>query len=268
MQEPDTTVTATSHAAPASMADSDIPDRDLIVSVREVDGGLQAFTPDALRAPDPSRADAPLRFKVRLADTEGRRSAASYLIRKMYGWRGYAASGPQVGANRITLAASDDDRTLATISIGFDSPEGLLVEDLYRDRIDQLRGTGGRICEFTKLAIEKNEQSKDVLAMMFHIAYMYAFRINGCSDLIIEVNPRHVRFYERMLGFTQFGEERMCARVGAPAVLLWLRLAYAKEQIERYGGHRERAGQVRALYPYFFSPEEEDGIVGRLRAIG
>lgn len=268
MQERDTTVTVTPYAATPAEADADLPDRDLIVSVREVDGGLQAFTPDALRAPDRSGPDAPLRFKVRLADTEGRRSAASYLIRKMYGWRGYASSGVQAALNRVTLAASDEDRTLATISIGFDSPEGLLVEDLYRDRIDQLRAAGGRVCEFTKLAVEKNEQSKDVLAMMFHIAYMYAFRINGCSDLIIEVNPRHVRFYERMLGFTQFGEERMCSRVGAPAVLLWLRLAYAKEQIERYGGHREKAGQIRALYPYFFSPAEEDGIVGRLRSIG
>ena len=105
--------------------------------------------------------------------------------------------------------------------------------------------------------------------MMFHIAYMYARRIHGCTDLLIEVNPRHVRFYERMLGFKAFGPPAPVPpgrRAGGAA--LAASCEYAQEQIARYGGHREMAGQVRSLYPFFFSAEEEDGIVGRLRAIG
>jgi len=244
-------------------------DRDLIVSVSGGDDGLHAVLPDLPRPPNPApSAEPPVRFKIRLANTEGRRNSASYLIQKRYAWRGYAASGPGASSNRITLVASDVDQTLATITVGFDSPEGLMVEDLYRDKIDQLRSGGARVCEFTKLAVERNDQSKEVLAMMFHIAYMYAYRIHGCTDLVVEVNPRHVRFYERMLGFVAYGPERMCARVGAPAVLLWLRLRHAQEQIRIHGGHKERAGKVRSLYPLFFSADEEDGIVGRLRAIG
>ena len=38
--------------------------------------------------------------------------------------------------------------------------------------------------------------------------------------VVIEVNPRHVRYYERMLGFEVIGPERMNPRVEAPAVLL------------------------------------------------
>ncbi len=217
----------------------------------------------------PSVADAPVRFKIRLANEQGIRSKASYLINKMYSWRGYAASGPKPAPNRVTLVASDAQRALATITIGFDSAEGLVVDDLYREEVDVLRREGAVLCEFTKLAVDRDQQSKELLAMMFHIAYMYARRMQACTDLLIEVNPRHVRFYQRMLGFRQLGPERSCPRVGgAPAVLLWLRLKHAHEQIAKYGGHKEMAAQVRSLYPLFFAPQEEDGIVGRLKAIG
>lgn len=243
---------------------------DTIVAVAEDDEGLWAMppgTPATRKAR--SVPGTPVRFKIRLANSEGRRSSASYLIQKMYAWRGYAASGPQRAPNRVTLVASDAEKALATITVGFDSPdEGLVVEDLYGEEVRRLRATGSRLCEFTKLAVDRNEQSKEVLAMMFHIAYMYAHRMHGCSDLLIEVNPRHVRFYQRMLGFTACGEERLCPRVGAPAVLLWLDLAHAERQIAAYGGHRELAGKVRSLYPFFFSADEESKIVRRLHAIG
>ena len=252
-----------------SAQESELGAPDTIVDVSGDDHGLWAAPPgipETLKRR--SVAHAPVRFKIRLANSEGRRSAASYLIHKMYSWRGYSASGPQPAPNRVTLMASDAEKALATISVGFDSDEGLVVEDLYADKVKELRARGGRLCEFTKLAVDRNEQSKEVLAMMFHIAYMYARRIHGCTDLVIEVNPRHVRFYERMLGFREFGPARLCPRVGAPAVLLWLDLEYAQEQIAIYGGQRETAGQVRSLYPFFFSADEEAGIVGRLRAIG
>ncbi len=216
-----------------------------------------------------SVANAPVRFKIRLANDEGSRSNASYLIHKMYSWRGYAASGPKAAPNRVTLVASDVDRALATITIGFDCPEGLVVDDLYKGEVDALRDEGAVICEFTKLAVDRDQQSKELLAMMFHIAYMYARRMQQCTDLLIEVNPRHVRFYQRMLGFRQLGPERSCPRVGgAPAVLLWLRLRHAHDQIEAYGGHKDKYAEARSLYPFFFAPNEEDGIVGRLKAIG
>lgn len=104
--------------------------------------------------------------------------------------------------------------------------------------------------------------------MMFHIAYMYARRFARCTDLLIEVNPRHVRFYRAMLGFEVLGEERTCARVDAPAVLLRLDLGYCERQIARFGGRRELATAVRSLYPLAFSRREEDGICGRLQELG
>jgi len=83
--------------------------------------------------------------------------------------------------------------------------------------------------------------------------------------LMIEVNPRHVRYYERMLGFKVSGPQRLNRRVSAPAVLMSLDFRHAHEQINRLGGKPELADMNRSLYPLFFSVPEEAGIVGRLR---
>lgn len=242
--------------------------------VPRVAPALAPVDPDALAAratPEGVSAalrDEVVRFKIRLANSEGMRSRASYLIQKMYRWRGYEVSPLAPDRRPITIVASDAERALATISIGFDSKERLLADALYGAEVDRLRAQGARLCEFTRLAVDRNEQSREVLAMMFHIAYMYARRFAGCTDLLIEVNPRHVRFYRTMLGFEILGAERICPRVNAPAVLLRLDLAYCEQQIARYGGRRELAQTLRSLYPLAFSPREEDGICGRLRDLG
>ena len=207
-------------------------------------------------------------FKVRLADNEGRRNTASMLVKKMYAWRGYKiAWHARHQPNRITLVASHGASPMATISIGFDSPIGLLVDELYKPEVDGLRQAGSRICEFTKLAVDGAIRSKRVLATLFHIAYIYAHRMNKYSDLFIEVNPRHVRFYEQMLGFRQFGPLRHNERVSAPAVLLRLEFSHSAAQIKRFGGQADLARNEKSLYPYFFSEAEEKGISGRLKKL-
>jgi hypothetical protein len=204
-------------------------------------------------------------FKVRLADNDGRRNTASMLVKKMYSWRGYKVSlQAKQQPNRISLVASHGTNAIATISIGFDSTEGLLVDELYRDEVDKYRDSGLKVCEFTKLAVDGAVRSKRVLATLFHIAYIYSHRMNGFTDLLIEVNPRHVRFYEQMLGFEQTGPERLNPRVNAPAILLRLRFSHTVEQIGRFGGRPELARVEKSLYPYFFSETEERGIIGRL----
>ena len=163
--------------------------------------------------------------------------------------------------------ASDGDTTIATISVGFDSPVKLLADDLYGPEIDALRAQGRRICEFTKLAVDNAVSSKRILGGVFHIACIYSYRIQDFSDLIIEINPRHVKFYERMLGFVHAGPQRLNARVNAPAVLMRLEFAYLRGEVARLGGRGESALNEKSLYPYFFSPSEEAGIAGRLIAL-
>jgi hypothetical protein len=239
-----------------------------IVGLPEI-GILTPWDPEHLGSRNPRLHRSPTsRFKIRLANTEGRRSSASYLIHKMYSWRGYATSPlPMTEPSRITLIASDQDDIVGTISVGFDSEAGLLVDGLYLEEVDGLRALGRRVCEFTKLAVERTIQSRELLAMLFQIAYLFAYRIHGFTDLVIEVNPRHVKFYQSMLGFKELGPERMNQRVHAPAVLMHLDLGWCSEQIGKYAGLREEARQGRSLYPYGFTRAEEEGILERLRCL-
>jgi hypothetical protein len=88
--------------------------------------------------------------------------------------------------------------------------------------VQDLRDSGRSICEFTKLAMDSVLGSKRVLASLFHVAYIYAYRVKGFDCLLIEVNPRHVRYYEKILGFRVIGPKRTNRRVNAPAVLMAL----------------------------------------------
>lgn len=204
-------------------------------------------------------------FKIRLANSEGRRESASMLIKKMYAWRGYdIAESMCDNPNRITLMADAGGIAIGTITIGLDSPAGLLVDGIYKDVVDELRAQGCVMCEYTKLALDQEIKSKRVLASLFHLATIYAHRIHQATDAVIEVNPRHVLFYQRMLGFELAGEERMCHRANAPAVLLRLRYAHLDEQVAKHGGAMREIPGVRSFYPFFFSPEDERGITMRL----
>ena len=208
-------------------------------------------------------------FRIRLADTENGRNKASMLINKMYAWRGYgSAHQVKESLSRITLTASDKDRVIGTVTLGIDSDEGLLADEIFKPEIDMRRQAGGKVCELTKLAFDPDIRSKFALASLFHIVFIYGRRMHGCTDVFIEVNPRHRRFYETMLGFKRVCETRTNTRVNAPAVLLWVDIGYVEEQIRTYGGTSDNPDTTRSLYPYFFSPREEAGIHGRLVSLG
>jgi hypothetical protein len=204
-------------------------------------------------------------FHIRFADTEGRRAAAGLLLQKMYGWRGYDIDPHAVHApNRITLTAESAGMTVGTMSLCLDEPAtGLPADENFRDKLDELRQLGRRLCEPARLAIDK-DLNKRVFASLIHISYIYARNIHGYTDYIIEVNPRHVMFYKRMLGFQDFGGMRACTRVNAPAVLLRLELEYMGEQISKFGGLMMQPAGERSFYPFFFPQRDEPGITNRL----
>lgn len=207
-------------------------------------------------------------FGLRMMDTSEGRSAASVLINKMYGWRGYGDNHqlPE-DPNRITLAARDrEGSTVGTLTLGIDTPEGILADLAFKEEIDAYRARGAKVCEFTKLAFDPKVQSKEIMASLFHLAVMYARDIHHCTDLFIEVNPRHRRFYQQMLGFSQQGTPKTNPRVNAPAYLLRVGFDYVTEQIRALGGKGASIAE-RSFYPMFFSEREEQGILQRLRDI-
>jgi hypothetical protein len=224
---------------------------------------------DAAHAsPHVERKREPLReMKIRFADTQGRRSSAGMLIQKMYSWRGYPAGPLDPNPSRVSLVASNGSTTLATITIGFDSDGILLADELYGQEVDALRARGERLCEFIKFAVDHSVQSKRVLASLFQIAYIFAHFIHGRTKLLIEVTPRHARFYTDMLRFVQVGEEKINPRVQTRGVLLALDFELVTEQIRLFGGQPHLAVTEKSLYPYAFSPQEQNGIAQRLRQL-
>jgi len=206
------------------------------------------------------------KFNIRLANSAGQREAASVLLQKMYGWRGYEIDPKATHEpNRITLAADSQGETVGTMSLCLDDPAiGLPADENFGDILAAWRAQGRHLCEPARLAIDRNVNMR-VFAALIHISYVYAHNLHGCTDYVIEVNPRHVMFYKRMLGFHIAAPQRHCSRVGAPAVLLRLDLAHMTEQIRLHGGRMEAGPNVRSFYPFFFSPQDEAGITLRLR---
>ena len=207
-------------------------------------------------------------YCVRHAKSHTQRRKAYQLIQSMYAWRGYNTDStitPRQNARCVTLEAARKKLLIGTLTVALDSAQGLLADDLFHSEINLLRGMSHRVCEITKLAFDPKLSSKEVIASLFHLAYLYAHKVYGATDILIEVNPRHAGFYQRRLGFQQIGERRTCPRVDAPAVLLRVALEYVEQQIAKYAGSCDK--NQKSLYPYFFSESEVNSLPhGILRA--
>lgn len=204
-------------------------------------------------------------FHIRLTSgADGSRSNVSMLIERMYAWKGlsFNPKSRTTVPNEITLAVYRGPILFGTLTLGLDSPGGLLVDDLYDDVLMEHRSRGAKVCEITKLAIDPRFNSKKAIAAIFNLAYIFARKIHCMTDVFVEVNPRHTAFYQRMLHFTEIREERFCERVSAPARLLHLPLAEMDNFVTKYGGGANSGD--RSLYSYFFSPEEQAGIIARI----
>lgn len=185
---------------------------------------------------------------------------AHQLVQRMFAWRGYhqGDSMPAIENHCGTLVICMPDTVLGTLSIGADRPGQLLsVEKTFADEVRSLREAGHRLCEFTRLAVEAVAHPKELLGSLFHGAYRFAERVHGAGTVLVEVNPRHVRFYERLLGFKVLSDVRLNERVQAPAVLLALDLAWGLREMERLGGQPGLAARERSFYPYFLSATQE-----------
>lgn len=205
-------------------------------------------------------------FGIRLVDCPEGRNKASMLIHKMYAWRGLAGKHELTDdPNRITLMAHRDGEAVGTLTVGLNSPAGILADQLFKPEIDTFRALGHRVCEITKLAFDIEASSKSHLAALFHLSVIYARDIHRCDIIFIEISPRHRGFFQRMLGFQQLGEQKMNPRVNVPGILMYVPLAYMTEQTQLFGGKGAEAAGERSIFPLFYSPREERGIIARLK---
>lgn len=228
---------------------------------------LRNLTVEQLHVEDGDPGQLPGAFKIRLAQSRPLGADAGTLVERGYTRRGYRTSGPTAGdPNLYTFVAYDEGKISGTVSIRIDSERGLAADTLYREEIDDLRKSGCKICEFTKLALDIKVVSKPVLAGLFHTAYLFAARLRDCSFAVIEVNPRHVAFYRHALRFEPIGPERMNTRVDAPAMLLCVAFDTIAEGLAKYATKTPPIA-ARNLFVHGFTKDEEGGVLDRLREL-
>jgi hypothetical protein len=233
---------------------------------RDVAVRLKGLAVEAATAPMAEREEQS-EFKIRLAGSHETHRAASLLVQQRYAKRGYRASQTPANPHVWTFAAYDEGHLAGTITVRLDSPEGVAADMLYRHEIDAIRRNRHRVCEFTRLAVRATRRSQPVLAGLFHTVYLFAWRVRNFDYVVIEVNPRHVGFYRRSLGFNMIGNERNNPRVGAPAVLMGISFADIAHHLHRHTGAPKHSTRAKSLYAYGFSPAEEAGVLGRLRML-
>jgi hypothetical protein len=184
------------------------------------------------------------------------------LLNDRYGWRGYGdAHNIPSGPHHTTFTAELDESVVGTITLAIDSETGLNLDHTFGVELDQIRRTEtSNICELTRLAFHPGVRSKDMMAGLFHFAFIYGTMISKCTDLLIEVNPRHAGYYETMLGFERIGTVKTNGGVAAPAQLMILKVEDIRRSVSRFAGCAESTPSRRSLYYNFFPRLQEEQI--------
>jgi len=203
-------------------------------------------------------------YSIRIAN-DAQTTAIDRLVTRMYRSRGYLVSNDGTALSStgaVTIEALNGRTTIGTLTVNVGVGRRLNAETLYAAEMAPFRRPGRCLCEFNRLALHIDEANKEVLAAIFHVGIIIAHRIYGASDLFIEVNPRHAPFYRRKIGFELVGEERVCPRVNAPAVLLHKDLDVCTEELSRLGGLREPSNK--SFYAFALTPEEARVVLGNI----
>ncbi len=192
-------------------------------------------------------SDAESPFAIQVASDRRTRERAYNLAYHVYRDRGLVSFDPlqmvtspwDATPHTLTLLAVDREtgEDAATMSIVLDA-EGLPSQEIYSDEIDSLRRDGRLCVEVTRLAIAgKYRNSRELFIRMTNIISIFSRCVWHATDWVIEVNPRHAKFYKRFYLFEQIGDEKECDRVeGAPAVLMRMDLELQARVIEEVAG--------------------------------
>jgi hypothetical protein len=171
------------------------------------------------------------------------------------------------GTNHLPLVATCKGQSVGTLTVSLDGPKGLGCEATFPEEVSALRESGKVLCEFTRLAVHPEAGSRQAIASLFQVAYLVATRLGEADAVMLEVNPRHVAYYQRIIGATVLAGERFHERAQAPAVLLSIACDDVRERINRGATEMPHLHARRSLYSLALSPVEENAILARIRQL-
>ncbi|MBD9394547.1 N-acetyltransferase [Acidovorax sp. ACV01] len=204
-------------------------------------------------------------FKIRIARRPSVLQDALGLLNRRYRQRGYGFQTLTMSPERMTIVAYEGQQVIGTLTVQLDHGRGLLSDECFREQLDRFRADGAALCEFTKLATAPQAPAPATLASMFHVAFIFAHQVSGATHAVVEVNPRHVSFYTRVLGFAPHGTPQSNPRVKAPGVLLVADFQHIGQQLLARNAHGSGSGETPPFFSHSFSNAEEKGIRNRIK---
>lgn len=161
----------------------------------------------------------------------------------------------------ILMVENEDNEVVGSLTLYYDDGELLPADHIFHPELNAIRQQGIKFAEVSRFVVSHEYQhQKEILISLINTIYIHAFRMMNIDELIIEVNPRHVDYYRKLLGFVQWGDVKECPRVNnAPAVLLRCNSDKYKKVIDK--GESER----RNLYNNFIPKNEESEIINMLQ---
>jgi hypothetical protein len=156
----------------------------------------------------------------------------------------------------IVMVKNETKDVVGTLTIVLDGVQGLPCDELFSSELTRMRENGSSAAEVVRLAIaDEYKNSKEILAGMFNLVCIYTKNVASCTDLLIEVNPRHVMYYQRLLLFKIISEQKECKRVeGAPALLLCLNRT---DLFDYYENRNLEKSFLKSLHPQLSKGEDE-----------
>ncbi len=221
----------------------------------------------------PSREIGERVFRVRRARTVEDQRQVFALTQRVYsacglsGRRGLVGPRPDALNSTVTLLAEDlDGRILGTLGMVFDSRKGLPCDEEFQNEVTQLRRTGRSLVEVVRLAIDPHcAKGLYIMTRMVNYMFIYSTRFRGRDCGLIEVHPRHAKFYRRVLRFEPIAGPRPCRRVnGAPASLMKLDLEVLHRELQRTRTLIVNQSKAQSLLGRFITPALEPAIAHEL----
>jgi hypothetical protein len=150
---------------------------------------------------------------------------------------GYAAPRPDrllrhfdldgIDETAVWIAEEEDaiGTVLGTISVTVDGPAGLHVDEEFRDAADAVRKecrlTGKKLAAPWRIVTRSDHHGQLAISMALINACVEHVVNQGLDVTLYTFNPRHEKFYKRMLGFETIAGPRPSPAVrNAPAVLM------------------------------------------------
>ena len=211
----------------------------------------------------------PSGFTIKVANTLEEREAVFHLAYQVYLDKSYVKKNESkrlintydADADTTILIVKDtNNKVVGSLTLVFDGQSRLPAEKIYSQELNALKSKNEKMVEISRLVIDPNfRNSKEILVLLFNYLYIYSYYVKSYSCLVIEVNPRHIAYYNSLLNFKPIGSEKPCPNVeSAPAILMYLSLKHSQDEVLRLTKNTESEKNNRSLYQYFVSPEQEN----------